>query len=107
MFIYYNIIWIICLILLFTSLFLLFRRKRAIRNRPLPSGHPSQFVVVDMNGRPPQQSTYPATYAPPPPTSPQAQPSTQTFYRPPESSVEPPPPSYQDYSKDYRVQHVQ
>ncbi|OAD03542.1 hypothetical protein MUCCIDRAFT_156170 [Mucor lusitanicus CBS 277.49] len=60
-----------------------------------------------MNGRPPQQSTYPATYAPPPPTSPHAQPSTQTFYRPPDSSVEPPPPSYQDYSKDYRVNHTQ
>jgi hypothetical protein len=62
-----------------------------------------------MNGRPPQQSTYPATYAPPPPSSPQtpAQPNTQNFYRPPESSIEPPPPSYQDHSKDYHVQQIQ
>ncbi|KAG2189836.1 hypothetical protein INT46_002796 [Mucor plumbeus] len=72
-------------------------------------GHPSEFTIVDMNGRPPQQSTYPATYAPPPPSSPQtpAQPNTQNFYRPPESSIEPPPPSYQDHSKDYHVQQIQ
>ncbi|KAI8640061.1 hypothetical protein BD408DRAFT_248684 [Parasitella parasitica] len=109
MFVYYNVIWIICLILLFASLFLLFRRQRAIRSRRALPGHSSQFVVVDMNGRRPEQPTYPATYAQPPPSSlqTQTQPTTQNVYRAPESSVDPPPPSYQDYSKDYRVQHIQ
>jgi hypothetical protein len=70
----------------------------------VPAGtYPTDFVVVDMNGTPlHNQSTQPATYAPPPPI-PSQQPAFTT-YRPVDSSVGPPPPSYQDYSKDYRIQ---
>lgn len=108
MFTYFNIIWILCIVLLFISFFMLFKRKQRARQAALNgnytnTGHNANFIVVDMDGRPTQQQNpYPATYAPPPPSS-----SAQTTYRPPETNpVEPPPPSYQDYTKDHRVPNV-
>ncbi|KAI9483385.1 MAG: hypothetical protein EXX96DRAFT_140612 [Benjaminiella poitrasii] len=102
MFVYYNVIWIIFLVLLFFSLLMLFRRQRALRKGPTvtttqPDGN---YVMIDINGRQPTQSasTYPPTYTPPPPRPHMI--SSQVTNN---SNIEPPPPSYQDYTKDYRI----
>lgn len=102
MFVFYNIIWIICIALLFASFFMLLKKRRArnLMNQPGNYATNNPNFVVDMNGQhnyPPPQS-----YAPPPP------PPTNQYPVPTTSSgLEPPPPSYQDYSKDHRVPHLQ
>ncbi|KAG2235592.1 hypothetical protein INT48_002366 [Thamnidium elegans] len=105
MFVYYNVIWIICMVFFFVTLFMYFNKKRRRARNNLVNGNYAtdpNFVIVDMNGRQSHRPTQPATYDPPPPTIPVNNVST---YRPSTSDVEPPPPSYQDYSKDHRVQN--
>ncbi|KAI9266041.1 hypothetical protein BY458DRAFT_587363 [Sporodiniella umbellata] len=92
MFVFYNVVWIVCVVLLFVSIFMLLRRRRllAAQNNEVPHSTTMNYQpgahVIDMHRQ---------TYVPPP--------NAQPVYRPPETNVEPPPPSYQDYSKDQRL----
>lgn len=103
MFVYYNVIWIICIALLFASIFMLLKKRRTrnlMNNGNYATNNPN--FVVDMNGR--------QNYPPPPPQNYAPPPVPHTQYPPPPTSssgLEPPPPSYQDYSKDHRIPHLQ
>ncbi|KAI8356680.1 hypothetical protein BD560DRAFT_406652 [Blakeslea trispora] len=98
----YHVIWIICLLAMFLAIVLCLRktgRNRAGTITEQPSPH---YMVVDMNGIT-HQSIHPPTYPPPPTQYPTSDPIVT--YRPPEDSIEPPPPSYHDHRKD-RVPNV-
>lgn len=111
MFIYYNVIWIICIALLFASLFMFIKRRRArnLLNNGNYATPANPNYVIDMNGRQSYQPAQPTMYAPPSQSYPPQTCPPQTYPPPPttSSSVDPPPPSYQDYSKDHRVSNLQ
>ncbi|OBZ85403.1 hypothetical protein A0J61_06541 [Choanephora cucurbitarum] len=73
----FNVLWLLCLGLLFTAFFLIFKRKRA-ENTYLATVH----TTMDTPLPPLNSSSHgPAHFSAPPP----------------------PPPSYQDFRKDVRI----
>ncbi|EIE88413.1 hypothetical protein RO3G_13124 [Rhizopus delemar RA 99-880] len=94
MFVVYNIVWIICVVLLFVSVFMLLKRRRAAQNNAPTSATTVQYYSTPQDGHTIDMNR---PYHPP-------STSQQPVYRPADTSaVEPPPPSYQDYAKDQRI----
>ncbi|KAF7729208.1 hypothetical protein EC973_004737 [Apophysomyces ossiformis] len=106
---FYNAAWIAFLVLLIVMIFLAFKRRRDIARRmeaanatnryPVPPPGHDQHVYVSM----PDGSTNPY-HGHPYQVYHSGTAGTPPVYKPQEE-LAPPPPSYQDYSKDIRLQH--
>ncbi|KAI7908157.1 uncharacterized protein BX663DRAFT_493192 [Cokeromyces recurvatus] len=106
MLVIYNVIWIICFILLLTSLFLLYKKQRESRRDPSTTVNQQtndNYVIVDISenqARQPNTYYYPSTDYTLPPL--QRTPSYSTAIIG-SNTVEQPPPTYQEHTKDYRI----
>ncbi|OBZ82679.1 hypothetical protein A0J61_09273 [Choanephora cucurbitarum] len=77
---------------------ILYCLKRVGHTRSRQQTAQPHYVVVDMNGHTTHQPIHPPTYEPPPTQYRTSDPIVT--YRPPDDSLEPPPPSYKDHRKD-------
>ncbi|KAI9021546.1 hypothetical protein CLU79DRAFT_753765 [Phycomyces nitens] len=116
---YYNALWIICVIILVFSIFIFIKRNRnaararmaastqrvaapAYQQYPAPIYTPPDHTTININDQPNPYygQPYPDSHRTAIPSSS----ATPPAYKPESTSVAVPPPSYQDYNKDPRLQ---